>query len=399
MAPALVQQTSGAAAKSPAPVATVKAPAPVMTKAALVEPEIDFYKKSILATFNKHDTNGDGIIDREEMLALLRILDQTGSLKHDGVDTMLAALDRNGDGFVDTEEFVEWVLQSNVGAAFQHHEEHLAALVETHVFLSPHDEAIMERFTLFDVRKEQNSKVLADLGLGDLTDPGLLVMSVGSSSTQAYDARDFTASFHVGTKVSSKDRIKELRVALTQRKVPYSRVLLLNSIGYLLELSDPCLVPLSELASKRKDSASIVGLHAALVEALPKAALHVFNRSKDPATKRYKYAQLSNDFSEALACGRGLHLCSHAGTVAEQVQDAIVDWGGNSFKVYVNGKRIGTELMDANTFLCEGGVLDQDRLAQAIRDIKGFVLRLLPDAKRIFIAQTGKARELAMNQK
>lgn len=361
--------------------------------------ELDFFRKTILDTFNKHDTNGDGILSRDEVVSLLRFLDQSGELHYDGVDAMLAALDRNGDGLVDTEEFVEWVLQSNAGAALIDLEESLSSLRETHVFLSPQDEAFMERFTLFDVRKKQNSKLLADIGSGDLDDPGLLVMSVGSSSTQVYDACDFTASFHVGTKVSSKASVEELRVALAKRKVPYKRVLLLNAIGYLLELSDPCLVPLSELVLRKASMSSIVDLHAALVAALPKAAMHVFNRSKDPATKRYKYAQLVNDFSEALACGRGLHLCHHAETVAEEVQDAIVDWGGNSFKVYVNGKRIGTELMDANTFLCEGGVLDRERLAQSIRDIKGFVLRLLPNAERIFIAQTGKARELAIKQK
>jgi len=78
------------------------------------------------------------------------------------------------------------------------------------------------------------------------------------------------------------------------------------------------------------------------------------------------------------------------------VQDAVVDWGGSSFKVYVNGKRIGTELMDANALLCEGGRLNRSRAKEAIREIKLFVLRLLPDAGRIFIAQTGKAREIAV---
>lgn len=366
--------------------------------AVLAQPDEDFYKKSMLDTFNRHDTNGDGIISPEEIVTLLSYLDGSGSLKYNGVHGLLSALDRNGDGQVDFEEFVDWVMQTNTGAAFQEVEASLQTLVETHVFLKPSDEATMERFTLFDLRKEQNRKTLADIDLGSLDDPGLLVLSVGSSSTQAYDARDFATSFNTGTTVSSVEACRELTAALTQRGVQYSRVLLINSIGYLVELSDPCLVPLSELASRRSDKPSIVALHAALVEALPNASMHVFNRLKDPATKRYKYAQVTNDFSEALASLRGLHLCMSAEKVLEQVQDAIVDWGGSSFKVYVNGKRIGTELMDANGFLCKGDVLDRGRLAQAIRDIKVFVLKLLPDARSVFIVQTGKARELALRQ-
>eukprot|EP00971_Amphidinium_carterae_P190448 3779713-Amphidinium_carterae.1 len=39
--------------------------------------------------------------------------------------------------------------------------------------------------------------------------------------------------------------------------------------------------------------------------ALPVASVHVLNRAKDPVTKRHKYPQVINDFSEALAHGGG----------------------------------------------------------------------------------------------
>lgn len=360
-------------------------------------------RKCIVEVFNRYDQNGDGNISRDEMLSLLRVIDSGGSLPFAGVDAMLSALDRNGDGLVDTEEFVEWVLASHMESALDDVEAKLDNLKACHIFMRPQDEALMERLTLWEVRREENSRLLVDVSLGPLDDPGLLVMSVGSSSTQAYDAQKWAVSFPVGTKVCSADAYKELTATLSGRSSSskYRQVLLINSIGYQVSVSDPCLVPLSELAARAADNAALANtalLHAALLEALPEATMHVFNRAKDPTTKRYKYAQVVNDFTEALVSGRGLHLCSHAGAAADQVQDAIVDWGGGSFKVYVDGKRIGTELMDANAILCEGNVLRRDRLAKAIREIKIFVLKLLPEARQIFIAQTGKARELAISE-
>lgn len=364
------------------------------------------FKTSILETFKRYDTNGDGIISRDEMWALLRVLDKAGRLQYDGIDSMLSALDRNGDGLVDTEEFVEWVMGSDSASTLQQGPENLASLddvIATHTFVLPQDEANLERCTVWKVRREENIRILANLGLGELDDPELLLLSVGSSSTQAYDARDLAVAFPCGTKVCSAEVYKDLTATLTQRRVSYRRVLLLNSIGYQLSVSDPSVVPLSDLASRVADKkagvpATTADLHAALKAALPEATMYVLNRAKDQATKRYRYPQVVNDFTEALVSGHGLRLCSHGSALAEQVPDAIVDWGGGSFKVYVNGKRVGTQLMDANTRLCEGGVLNRGRLSEAMQEIKLFVLRLLPEVRRIFIAQTGKARELAMRE-
>jgi len=363
------------------------------------EAELSKCRAEVMEAFKRYDKNGDGIISRDEMWALLRVLDKSGSLQYEGVDTMLSALDRNGDGLVDIQEFIDFVLSSGgagAGTQLLDTEAVLRKLAVGHVFVQPQDEANLERCTLWELRREENSRILADAGLGLLDDPSLLVMSVGSSSTQVYDAGSLSMSFALGTKVRSDAVCKELVAVLSKQS--HSRVLLLNSIGYQLRVSDPCLLPLSKLAERaaaNEDGAmqSSLDLHAAISKALPEASVFVFNRVKDPATKRYKHCQIATDFTEALVSSRGMSLINR-----EVVPDAVVDWGGASFKVYVNGRRVGIELMDANTILCEGGVLNRARLNEAIQDIKRFVLQLVPDAKHIFIAQTGKARELAIRE-
>jgi hypothetical protein len=365
---------------------------------------LSLHRKSILDIFTRYDANKDGLMSKEELCGLIRVLDKAGSLKEESIDVLLRALDRNCDGFVDIEEFVEWAMTSCLGShRATDEEETLSRLVVSHVFMTAADEANMERHTMYDLRTELNNSILTDAGFNGLGDPLLLVLSVGSSSTQAYNAQGYARSFPVGTKVRNCEAYKELTNALKEMRANVSKVLLMNSIGYQLSPSDPCLLPLSQLAARfaageagALETSSL--LLAALQDALPDATMHVYNRAKDPATKRYKYPQVINDFSEALASQRGLSLCSHAATGAVEVQDAIVDWGGSSYKVYVDGKRVGTEIMDANTLLCEGNALLLDRIPQAIGQIKTFVLEHAPDSRRIFIAQTGKARELALSK-
>mmetsp|Transcript_7518 Transcript_7518/g.10570 ORF Transcript_7518/g.10570 Transcript_7518/m.10570 type:complete len:218 (+) Transcript_7518:2-655(+) len=210
-------------------------------------------------------------------------------------------------------------------------------------------------------------------------------------------ASGFASSFPVGTKVHSSDAMEQLkvtliRVSLERTGSPYDRVLLINSIGYALKPTDPILVDLATLANivPEEDKPCMSSFHQVLQVALPVASVHVLNRAKDPVTKRHKYPQVINDFSEALAHGGGP--CGVSGAN----YDAIVDWGGGSYKIYAGGQRIGTAVMDANHLLCKGNVLQHDRLRIAVIDIKSHVLALLPVARKIFIAQTGKARELAL---
>ncbi|CAJ1397682.1 unnamed protein product [Effrenium voratum] len=342
------------------------------------------------------DANGDGFIDKDE---LFFVLDRVGTFKkarwsnlHETLDKLLAGLDTNCDGFVDIQEFLDWVLLDKSQV-------HPSQTLQTkHVFLSAEDEARMERIALFDLEAEENHDILTQAGLGDLTDPKRLLLSVGSSSTQAYDALGLSLSVPTGTKVANDASFREFCKIIKHVGVPYEQILLINSIGYLLEPCDPVLVGLGELA--RRIGGAARRFHEALAEAFPEAQTRVYNRAKDPQTKRYKFPQLLNDFSLSLTKGCGL-----PPGVLDFQPDVIVDWGGTSYKVFLNGKRIGTEVMDANAYLCEGGFLRRERLPEAIREIEASVLALLqreevdsPANKKVLIAQTGKARELAMHE-
>jgi len=341
------------------------------------------------------DSNGDGYIDKDELYFLL---DRVGTFKkakwsnlHETLDKLLAGLDTNSDGFVDIQEFIDWVLLDTRASGTSQ------SLQVKHVFLSAEDEARMERIALFELESKENNDILVRAGLGELTDPKRLLLSVGSSSTQAYDAKGLTLSVPTGTKVANAGALQELISAIQRAGRTYEQILLINSIGYFVEPTDPALVALDELARRDPDGPAH-RFNEALVKAFPKASMRIYNRAKDPGTKRYKFPQLSNDFSLSLTKACGLPM-----GVLDFHPDIIVDWGGSSYKVFIDGKRIGTEVMDANSFLCEGGILHRERIPQAIKEIECSVMALLEMEgldtfmKKVLIAQTGKARELALS--
>ncbi|CAE7206567.1 SYRV3 [Symbiodinium necroappetens] len=352
-------------------------------------------KHTLHQVLRRVDSNGDGYIDKDE---LYYVLDRVGTFKkakwsnlHETLDRLLAGLDTNGDGFVDVDEFLDWVLLDKTEVSSLH------TLQTRHIFLSAEDEARMERIALFDLECQENNGILAQAGLCELTDPKLLLLSVGSSSTQAYDAAGLSVSVPTGTKVVNGQALQDLISGIKQPALAYREIVLINSIGYLLKPNDPVLVDLKELATRSPESAA-QRFHVALKEAFPLAQTRVYNRAKDPQTKRYKFPQLLNDFSLSLTKGCGLPEESF-----DFHPDIIVDWGGSSYKVFMDGKRIGTEVMDANAFLCDGDTLLRDRLPIAVKEIEACVLALLqremPERsahKKVLIAQTGKARELAM---
>lgn len=350
----------------------------------------------IIQKFKMFDTNRDGKIDSKELTAVIQHLRQSNSGCYPSMDEVnikqvLAAFDTNGDGYIDYEEWVEWLTSSRTGPA------HGEALVTKHVFVTPLDEARMERETLFELRRTDNARILQDLGHGGLLDDGgLLVLSVGSSSTQAYDLgpSPLLASFPMGTRVRSEAAMDRFHRTMKESKRLYRFVLLVNSIGYALKAADPCLLDLATLVATQEDdpSSTICGVHSCLKELLPLATVVVFNRAKDAATKRYRYPQLVNDFSESLARGRGLGTSGE-----EEPYEAIVDWGGSSYKIYVQGRRVATEVMDANGLLCAGGAVVEARLKEQLDVIVDRVREAAPAARRLLIAQTGKARELALS--
>lgn len=353
-------------------------------------------KNTLHQVLRRVDANGDGYIDKDE---LFFVLERVGTFKktkwsnlRETVDKLLAGLDTNSDGFVDIQEFLDWVLLDKTKACPT-----TSSLQIKHVFLSAEDEARMERIALFELEAKENNEILLRAGLGELMDPKRLLLSVGSSSTQAYDAKGLTVSVPTGTKVASDRALRELVEAITRVGESYEQILLINSIGYFLQPDDPVLLELSELARRRPDSAA-ERFDAMLRKAFPAASTRVYNRAKDPNTKRYKFPQLFNDFSLSLTKGCGLPIGA-----LDFHPDIIVDWGGTSYKVFMNGKRIGTEVMDANAFLCEGGTLHRDRLPDAIKEIESSVAALLERenapvaSQKVLIAQTGKARELALN--
>mmetsp|Transcript_29842 Transcript_29842/g.36571 ORF Transcript_29842/g.36571 Transcript_29842/m.36571 type:complete len:372 (+) Transcript_29842:58-1173(+) len=343
------------------------------------------------------DSNGDGYIDKDE---LYFVLDRVGTFKktkwsnlNETLDKLLAGLDTNSDGFVDIQEFLDWVLLDKSNSCTSQ------CLQIKHVFLSAEDEARMERIALFELEAKENNDILVRAGLGELMDPARLLLSVGSSSTQAYDSRGLTLSVPTGTKVANDGALEELISSIKGAGLAYKQIILINSIGYFLQPTDPVLVALDELARRAPPHSAAHRFNNALRKAFPEASTSVYNRAKDPGTKRYKFPQLFNDFSLSLTKGCGLPM-----VVLDFHPDVIVDWGGTSYKVFLNGKRIGTEVMDANSFLCEDGVLHRERIPQAIKEIESSVMALLEREglgslmnKKVLIAQTGKARELALS--
>eukprot|EP00928_Gymnodinium_smaydae_P029859 TRINITY_DN22370_c0_g1_i3.p1 TRINITY_DN22370_c0_g1~~TRINITY_DN22370_c0_g1_i3.p1 ORF type:complete len:624 (+),score=150.37 TRINITY_DN22370_c0_g1_i3:153-2024(+) len=63
----------------------------------------------VFELFRSFDLNGNGLIERSELIAVLQALDPT-VWTDDRVDRLLKAADTDGDGLIDAEEFLAWVL-------------------------------------------------------------------------------------------------------------------------------------------------------------------------------------------------------------------------------------------------------------------------------------------------
>jgi len=339
-------------------------------------------ERQLKGCFEVLDSNKDGTLSPEEMRPLLDAL----AVPDDFAELVMKAFDTDGNGNIDYREFVSWIMAEPDVAAGT---DDLNAL---HFFVQPDQEANMEKETLWNLRRVENDQCLCNCGFPKLSDPGLLVLSVGSSSTQVYDSSRLSASFPLGTQTFTEAALQKLLVAVTEPPAgTYTHVLLVNSIGYCLSHTDPEVVDLAELAA-RMDSQQgsvpdLVRGFNSLTTVLKDARICVHNRAKDPTTKKYKFPQLVNDFSVALAAGR---------LRPDEKFDAVVDWGGASYKIFVGGKRVSSEVFDANRWLCAGSTLDWARHVDALSRIKRHVLSVVPSARTILVAQTGKPRELAL---
>eukprot|EP00746_Dinoflagellata_sp_MGD_P009048 gnl/MRDRNA2_/MRDRNA2_118233_c0_seq1.p1 gnl/MRDRNA2_/MRDRNA2_118233_c0~~gnl/MRDRNA2_/MRDRNA2_118233_c0_seq1.p1 ORF type:complete len:138 (-),score=43.11 gnl/MRDRNA2_/MRDRNA2_118233_c0_seq1:504-917(-) len=70
--------------------------------------------KGIVEVFRSFDTNGDGMLDREELLYIFQQLIMPGQdpAIHEGeCQLILEAADLNGDGMISVEQFVNWAYE------------------------------------------------------------------------------------------------------------------------------------------------------------------------------------------------------------------------------------------------------------------------------------------------
>jgi len=72
----------------------------------------DEKQQLIVDTFSRFDTNGDGVITREELAKILKRLgpDQFNDY---AIDTLMAVADTNKNGLIEYKEFVAWVMQDD----------------------------------------------------------------------------------------------------------------------------------------------------------------------------------------------------------------------------------------------------------------------------------------------
>jgi len=73
----------------------------------------DVVKQKVKDAFKSWDSNGDGIISKNEMKAvLLKLLNKhTSTVTEEDLDSFMKEADRNDNGVIEYEEFLEWVLR------------------------------------------------------------------------------------------------------------------------------------------------------------------------------------------------------------------------------------------------------------------------------------------------
>jgi len=163
----------------------------------------------VVETFRRFDANGDGLITRDELASVFRLLCKNGKGWDDAsIDALMVAADTNRDGKIQYEEFVNWVMNDASKKSAAKEEEPLA--VNYRVFLP-------ERFEVdITARYAMDKLTLGEGGYG-----------------KVFIARD--------RELSSR-RVAVKKVTKTSSKsVPEA---LANEIRVMKELDHPCICKL-----------------------------------------------------------------------------------------------------------------------------------------------------------
>ena len=70
-------------------------------------------REAIKQTFKEADANGDGTIDRNELMAILK--DTLKDFSDDELAELFDSADKNQDGSLNYDEFLEWVFSGDEG--------------------------------------------------------------------------------------------------------------------------------------------------------------------------------------------------------------------------------------------------------------------------------------------
>ena len=270
------------------------------------------------------------------------------------------------------------------------------------VFLNSNSEAKLEHVSLYEIF-EQNKMVFKEAGIGDLGDPGILLLFIGTNTTRAFDSNGFATSFAFGTSIFSVDGLDDLRRAiLSVNPSGYNLVVLFDSIGYLVDKAQPQLVSLKSVVDRMPAglAGAAVSTSRGLLEVLGQLVASspvVWNGAKDQSTREYIWPQLQCDLGAAVALGHPLACATVPGLDVERVP--VVVWDGTWFRIFAAGQVVASRSLDARVeVLGPNGTMDEVMLRGAIANIGETVrnVAVVPANTAVMLVQINAARSLVL---